>query len=98
MRKQWIPGPTFLLPAHSSAKKEGLGTRLSHLMHNGISHIIMHSYVRIIYISYLPTYVCTARSFISVLLRVGVPVMSHDTVFVHSFSKKKVIVDTISPW
>ena len=28
MRKQWIPGPTFLLPAHSSAKKEGLGTRL----------------------------------------------------------------------
>ena len=29
MRKQWIPGPTFLLPAHSSAKKEGLGTRLT---------------------------------------------------------------------
>ena len=29
MRKQWIPGPTFLLPAHSSAKKEGLGTRLA---------------------------------------------------------------------
>ena len=23
MRKQWIPGPTFLLPAHSSAKKKG---------------------------------------------------------------------------
>ena len=28
MHKQWIPGPTFLLPAHSSAKKEGLGMRL----------------------------------------------------------------------
>ena len=25
MRKQWIPGPTFLLPAHSSAKKRGTG-------------------------------------------------------------------------
>ena len=32
MRKQWIPGPTFLLPAHSSAKKEGLGTRLQCLL------------------------------------------------------------------
>ena len=28
MRKQRIPGSTFLFPAHSSAKKERLGTRL----------------------------------------------------------------------